>query len=717
MAEKLVAGREQWECRRPRRLGTGAHPKPARAPALRSEIKEKRGFATCQLIYATVLAALLFGWAGTAAAQTPALIPAPQRVEWTGGELDCSRYQIVAPTNATFAVAELDAALSAAKSDSVGVPIALRLSAVVSTNAEAYSLDVSTNGVTITAPQPAGLIYGVETLRQLFAGTTRLPLGHIEDWPAFAWRGFMHDVGRNFQDVSLLKRFVDEMARYKLNIFHLHLTDNPGYRIECRAHPELNDPKNYWPTRAPGKFYTYAELNDLVAYCAQRGVTLVPEIDMPGHSEYFHRAFGVDMQSAAGAKIMADCVTEFLDHVHTRYFHMGSDEVTLKNPEFMDQMADLIRAHGCELLVWRPGHLPRGKVITQLWSAGSAPDTPLPGLAAVDSRDDYLNAMDPFDGPVRMLNLTTDGKTAGDALALGGTLCLWPDNNTGADQMNIYRQNPVFPVMLAAAENYWHGGIVTRREYWTRLPADPNAPAFRQFADFEARLIAQRDLFFRDWPFPYVKQTGIVWQLIGPFPLKDAPVLETNAEPRASYTVDGKTWHWSLARGATIFINHFWYDGWLPKAASGVAYARTRVWSPRAQTVGFWIGFNDPIRSSRKGVPNPNQGEWSTAGSRIWVNGREIPPPHWRHPGRLPSATETPFTDESYYFRPPTPVTLQAGWNEILIKAPKTPREFKWSFTCVPVQVTGDEVREVPGLRFASEMSENPPTNQPSNSQ
>jgi hexosaminidase len=643
---------------------------------------------------------VVFWLALSASARLPALIPAPQKIAWTGGELDCSRYQVTAPAEAGFAVAELEKALADGRKDSQGAKITLRFGAVNAPGNEAYTLDATSNRLVITAPASAGLLYGVETLRQLLAGTTTLPCCEITDWPAFPWRGFMHDVGRNFQDLALLERFVDVMAQYKLNIFHFHLTDNPGWRIECRVHPELNDPKNYSPTRSPGKFYTYAELKDFIAYCAQRGITVVPEIDMPGHSDYFQRAFGVTMQSPTGAKILADCVNEFLDQVHPQYFHMGSDEVNVQNPAFMDQMAGLIRQHGCQLLVWRPGHLPGGKVITQLWSAGRAPNSPLPGLPAVDSRNDYGNALDPFEAPLRLLNLATDGTSSGGALALGGTLCLWPDVNIGADQMNIYRQNPVFPALLAAAENYWHGGMVNRPEDWTRLPADTNDPAFAQFADFESRLMAHRDLYFRDWPFPYVKQTDILWQVIGPFPLKNNPPVERDL--RDSYTVDGKTYRWVTARGATLFINHFWYGASvLPAAKEGVAYALTYVWSPQAQTVGFWIGFNDPIRSGRRGVPNPAQGEWSNVGSRIWINDREMPPPHWRQPGILDPENEIPFVDESYYFRSPTPVALQAGWNKILVKAPKTNQAFKWSVTCVPVQVDGDHCHEVEGLRFA----------------
>jgi len=640
--------------------------------------------------------------AWNALAGVPALIPAPQSVEWTSGELSCSHYQIIASQQADAAVGELRHILAGAEESSSGTKLTLQLGTISVTNDEAYTLDAKADGVLITAQTPIGLFYGVETLRQLLANTTSLPCCHIVDWPAFPWRGFMHDVGRNFQDIALLKRFVDVMAQYKMNIFHFHLTDNPGWRIQCLVHPELNAPQSYLPTRAPGKFYTYQELNDFIQYCAQRGITVVPEIDMPGHSDYFKRAFGVDMQSEQGQKILTDCVNEFLDHVHVKYFHMGSDEVRLQNPAFMDRMADLIRARGCELMVWRPGHLPQGRVITQLWSAGGAQNAVLPEDPAVDSRNDYLNAMDPFDGPLRMLNLATDGQAAGDSHAFGGTLCLWPDINVGSDQMNIYRQNPVFPALLAASENYWHGGMVNRPEDWTRLPADTNNAAFVQYAAFESRMIAHRDLYFHDWPFPYVKQTGVAWKIIGPFPLGTNVAVESKL--RDSYQVDGENYTWSEARGATVFVNHFWYGASaLPVAKEGVAYALGYVWSPREQTAGFWIGFNDPIRSSRRGVPNPKLGEWSNVGSQIWVNDHEVAPPQWHQPGVVKSESETPFVDEGYYFRPPTQVPLKMGWNKILIKAPKTNRSFKWSFTCVPVSVDGDRVHEIAGLRYATQ--------------
>ena len=183
-------------------------------------------------------------------------------------------------------------------------------------------------------------------------------------------------------------------------------------------------------------------------------------------------------------------------------------------------------------------------------------------------------------------------------------------------------------------------------------------------------MLAHRDRYFGDWPFPYVKQTGIVWD------------------------VDGVE-----ARGATIHINHFWYDGWLPKAKSGIATAQTFVWSPKEQTVGFWINFNGPSRSGRDS-PNPAKGQWSNTGSQVWINDRELPPPDWKQPGRR--SAEVPFVDEDYFYRPLTPVALKEGWNKIVIKAARTAGIRKWMFTCVPVAIVDNQVREAEGLKFST---------------
>jgi hexosaminidase len=163
---------------------------------------------------------------------------------------------------------------------------------------EHYRLEITSDGVMINAASPAGLVNGIQTLRQLLpvqhpAARSRiefqLPCGTIDDTPRFRWRGLMLDCSRTFQSVDYLKKTIDRMAIYKLNVLHLHLTDDQGWRMEIRSHPELTAkgarfPEKWHEPAAHQGFYTQAQLKDLVAYAAARNITIVPEIEMPGHT-------------------------------------------------------------------------------------------------------------------------------------------------------------------------------------------------------------------------------------------------------------------------------------------------------------------------------------------------------------------------------------------------------------------------------------------------
>lgn len=175
---------------------------------------------------------------------------------------------------------------------------------------EGYNLTSSSTGVIITANTPAGLFYGMQTLMQLLPAEIEsktvmntawtVPEVNITDYPQFGWRGLMLDVSRNFFTVEEVKRFVDEMSKFKFNTFHWHLTDDNGWRIEIKSLPKLTevgawrverhghfghraDPKPGEPATVGG-FYTHEDIKDIVAYAAERNITIVPEIDVPGHS-------------------------------------------------------------------------------------------------------------------------------------------------------------------------------------------------------------------------------------------------------------------------------------------------------------------------------------------------------------------------------------------------------------------------------------------------
>jgi len=166
-------------------------------------------------------------------------------------------------------------------------------------NAEGYTLDVDAHGVRIVSRDDAGLFHGVITLWQLMTpdaqhGAIQVPALHIRDQPRFVWRGLMLDSARHFQSVAEIERLLDQMAQHKLNVFHWHLTDDQGWRIQIRRYPELtrigawrtppdaghdSEPSRY------GGFYTQKQIRQIVAYASVRHITVVPEIDMPGHAQ------------------------------------------------------------------------------------------------------------------------------------------------------------------------------------------------------------------------------------------------------------------------------------------------------------------------------------------------------------------------------------------------------------------------------------------------
>lgn len=156
-------------------------------------------------------------------------------------------------------------------------------------NPEAYRLEVTPREVRITGGSPAGVFYGVQTLRQLVDQNGDIPCVTIRDEPRYAYRGLMLDPARHFLPVEDIERFIDAMAMYKFNALHLHLTDDQGWRVEIKKYPRLTEAGS---VRAEtdgdgtphGGYYTQEELRKLVAYAAERHVEIVPEFDIPGHS-------------------------------------------------------------------------------------------------------------------------------------------------------------------------------------------------------------------------------------------------------------------------------------------------------------------------------------------------------------------------------------------------------------------------------------------------
>ncbi len=226
---------------------------------------------------------------------------------------------------------------------------------------EGYRLTVDANGVAIAATSGAGLYYGLQSLEQLAppAGAPSLPYVAITDVPRYRWRGIHLDVARHFFPVAVVERYIDLASHYKLNVFHWHLTDDQGWRIAirrypllttiggCRAQTEANgDATEFDGTRSCG-FYTQAQIRDVVAYAARRYVTIVPEIEMPGHAEAALAAYPqlacspgpYRVRETWGVSEHILCPTDstfaFLENVLSEvmqlfpggYVHIGGDEV------------------------------------------------------------------------------------------------------------------------------------------------------------------------------------------------------------------------------------------------------------------------------------------------------------------------------------------------------------------------------------------------------
>lgn len=254
---------------------------------------------------------------GTAPDAALGLVPAPSRIRTTGDApfvLDAATTLAAGPGTGTterWLRSTLGAAFGLSLAPGPGGPGALDLRVDAELEPEAYRLTAGAGtGVRITGGSPAGVFRGAQTLRQLLGpdafrrapvapGAPRtVPAVAIEDAPRFGWRGFMLDVARHFTPKDDVLRHLDLLAAHKLNVFHFHLTDDQGWRIEIKRHPRLTEvgahrarSKNgyreagRWDETPHGGFYTQDDIREIVAYAAERHIRIVPEIDIPGHSQ------------------------------------------------------------------------------------------------------------------------------------------------------------------------------------------------------------------------------------------------------------------------------------------------------------------------------------------------------------------------------------------------------------------------------------------------
>jgi len=312
------------------------------------------------------VAALVFA-SITLAGAAAAIIPQPARMEAQAGT-----FALMARTEITFEGSEAEAqALAGTLRVATGfklpvspvstlgkspeISLRLQTSRFEKYGAEGYELSVMPNKIDITAATEAGLFYGGRTLLQLlppeiFSTNTlnhfnwQIPCMKIADQPRFSWRGLMLDCSRTFQSVEYLHQTIDRMTVYKLNVLHLHLTDDQGWRLEIKRHPELTQQGAFFSAKygeppSHQGFYTQAQMREIVAYAAARHITIVPEIEMPGHS---HEVIVCHPELSCAGKSTNDIFPFFKGPTTTSDIYCAGNEATIQFlQEVLDEVTDI----------------------------------------------------------------------------------------------------------------------------------------------------------------------------------------------------------------------------------------------------------------------------------------------------------------------------------------------------------------------------------------
>ena len=554
---------------------------------------------------------------------------------------------------------------------------------------EAYHLLITKKGILLEATTPKGMYWGRQTLEQLKTTKNKkiyLPQCDITDWPAFRIRGFMHDVGRSYIPVEELKREISLLSRYKINVFHWHLTENQAWRLECRKYPQLNAPENM--EREKGKYYRLEEARQLVEFCKQHQVLLIPEIDMPGHSAAFERTFKTDMQSEKGTQILKDIIDEVCATFDVPYLHIGTDEVLFTNPDFVPMMVRYIRDKGKKVISYNPGwnYKPGEIDMMQLWSyRGKAQK----GIPAIDCRYHYANHFDTYADLVAMFNSRIYNQTEGSDDLAGCIVAFWNDrfiDNTP----QLLAENNFYPYMLTLAERAWRGGGNCYFDGKGTLLWEDEPEQLAAFKEFEDRLLWQKNTWLKEVPFPYVRQTQSEWKITDAFPNGGDlnKVFPPEEKEDSVYQYEGKTYKTRKIIGNGIYLRHVWgtlVPGFYANPQENhTAYATRWIYSPKERKTKLALEFQNYSRSESDLAPH--LGTWDYKCSRAWLNGQEIMPPVWENTNTERS-NEITLKNENYMSRPAIDITLKKGWNKLMLKLPvgkfssKETRLVKWMFT------------------------------------
>ncbi len=535
---------------------------------------------------------------------------------------------------------------------------------------DGYMLTITPGGV-VWFGNRRNAMATLEQLRQL-SPKGKIPCGTIRDWPTLRWRGMLHDTGRNWQPLDQLKEQLKVLAAYKYNLFQWHITDNHGWRLQSLKYPQLSDPANLDRT---DHFYTQADFKDLIAYAHDLGITVLPELDIPGHTETFRRAFGIkEMSEPRVRQIITDLLDELttlLDPAITPYIHIGSDEVKPHERvplEWITGWVQMLETKGFQVVAWGPGQNPTGlerPLIRQYWMGRQVKRQDEPYFDSQSSY--YINHVDPQEllAPAAYQQPCLSGSPEN---RLGAIFAVWHDDAV-ANPEDLLTMNPTYPAIALYSDNFWNGRERDQMRYYANLP-DPRDPDFALAADLERRLLAHKPLF-KDKPFFYWQQTQLRWRMAETAP--DAPLRPFNEYP----------WGERILAQATLYPQHFFFSQTnLTDGKTGCVWFGTVVHSQTDQTVDLIADFMNYSRSDGRSRDTALvQGQWNGKGAQLILNGQPVPPPTWKQPGLAGGNTrEIPLVDEPWTVRPPLRVQLKKGRNELLLKLPR--KGWKWSATC-----------------------------------
>ena len=567
---------------------------------------------------------------------------------------------------------------------------------------EGYTLEIKGTTAVLRAKTAQGLVWAKTTLAQLHDEEGLVRIAKIKDYPAFPIRGFMHDNGRNFRSVENLKKDIDLFSAYKLNVFHWHLTDNPAWRIESKCYPMLNDPKYCPAARNPGKYYTYDEIRDVIKYAKERGVMIIPELDIPGHSQYFWTIFGVQMESEKGMVILDKLFAEFFAEISAEdcpYIHIGSDEVRRKMKDaegFVRHYEQLLAKHNRIPIVWDPGIKPSSTTVCQIWNEAiknSIAESKSYKNPYLDSYMGYLNHSNPVNNMHRhfLHQMCTVDKASEQAL--GGILCLWNDVRLASEEQ-LFPINGMPLVMLPFAERAWVGGKGYGLTYDMLVPG-PENQGYHDLVAFEKKLAYHRDHQFKDVDCHWVANAHIPWQVTIP----------------AAKGTKMEDMKWEKAYGGSVNLHAFAKAHEGNTGKSRIAYLKTEIYSEEDREISAWVSLETPSRSTRRSAGIGEQGEWETGG-KVTINGEPVvPPTPWKEAGmysyhfstyKYADIQNLPWTNEQlFWMREPAKIKLKKGWNTLLIEAPLHYSTPFWYVSFSPVEVGKDgRWTEVKGLQY-----------------